>query len=836
MISLAISLVVWGIMSWPLPTRLFEGIPSSSHNVEKGAVRTMIPGDHLQLLYHFWLAGDMAFGPTPVFYNLYEFNTGDDAARYRPKSYYVPFSLVYALLARLAGRAFGWNATGFLALWLTYLATWRLVRRYTRSEAAAAAFSLVSILLPIRWISLLGGSPAGYAMMWMPVALLGLDLAVRDDRIAGGLLAGIGVVGACWSDAQVFFYAVLAMPFWCAVALAARGDFGWARLRSWGRVAVAVLPAAILAALALVYRTTGARQVDTSLAGTGRSLREVALFSPHPSGLVAWHHAGVSSHIFVGGGLLVLLAVGCAAALMQWRSARNRSPIILLLLCAATLGIILLALGTRGPFDAALLRAARKLIPPYVAVRQPAKIFCLLPTFLSVAGAVTASLVLGAFKGRRWPAPALALLLAGAAFEMRSQVRATVCLLESRQGAYAAVAADSTAGGAVPRALVVPLWPGDSAWSSLDQYYASLYRIRLINGYSPIVPSDYVDEVFHRFDSANKGYLSDAQLDDLLRRGIRHVLLHEDAFPEKVSPLSVGFTLKQFTRNPRLELLAQDGPVWAFRILPSPVERAEHHPDWPSFSAARLWEAERSGPDDAGILDDPAASGGRFVRLDAKAPSVQTGSTRMQGVPGLRFLVRLRGHGAMKATVLFDDREVSSLHVGARSSRWFWADIPCEKLPGYGAISLRLDRLGGSLDADLAVLSDQPPKTLDVGKSWRWPAPCFFHAGYTDAKRGVVVLRTAREPDDAVFYGPRVPLGAGTYQAELRFSSPAAPGTLLGTCRMARPDPASGMPVVAGEPAVLPFEHPEDLPVRLDFVFARNGDIEISEVVFKRVK
>ncbi len=65
-ISLVVSFFVWLVVSWPLPRYVTTGIPSSSQNIETPAVRTMIAGDQLQLLYHFWLFADMVRGAFPL--------------------------------------------------------------------------------------------------------------------------------------------------------------------------------------------------------------------------------------------------------------------------------------------------------------------------------------------------------------------------------------------------------------------------------------------------------------------------------------------------------------------------------------------------------------------------------------------------------------------------------------------------------------------------------------------------------------------------------------------------------------------------------------------------
>jgi hypothetical protein len=70
-LSILIAVAVWSCFSWPLPRHVTTGIPSAARNVEKDNHRDMIAGDHLQLLYHFWLLSDMIRGRTPWFHNLY---------------------------------------------------------------------------------------------------------------------------------------------------------------------------------------------------------------------------------------------------------------------------------------------------------------------------------------------------------------------------------------------------------------------------------------------------------------------------------------------------------------------------------------------------------------------------------------------------------------------------------------------------------------------------------------------------------------------------------------------------------------------------------------------
>ena len=145
------------VFSWPLARYATRGIVYTAFEQHPGEPLSMVPGDHLQFLYHLWLAQDTFEGHTPLFHNLYEFNTGDDSERRDVTPYYLPFSAFFAVGSRLAGQAFGWNFAGLVSLWLTGLFAWALARRYSESETAAGLLALVPMAFRHRgrsiWIS-----------------------------------------------------------------------------------------------------------------------------------------------------------------------------------------------------------------------------------------------------------------------------------------------------------------------------------------------------------------------------------------------------------------------------------------------------------------------------------------------------------------------------------------------------------------------------------------------------------------------------------------------------------------------------------------------------------
>jgi hypothetical protein len=68
-----------------------------------------------------------------------------------------------------------------------------------------------------------------------------------------------------------------------------------------------------------------------------------------------------------------------------------------------------------------------------------------------------------------------------------------------------------------------------------------------------------------------EGDFTDDQFAALRKTGVTSVILHEDAFPAKVSLFPFGPTLRRHLANPRLRLLAHAGGAWAFAVCDNPV-------------------------------------------------------------------------------------------------------------------------------------------------------------------------------------------------------------------------------------------------------------------------
>lgn len=741
-------ILIWLLATWPLALNFTTAIPYADR-LPKNQVRLveLVPGDHLQLYYHFWLTRDMLMGKTPLFNNVYEFNMGEDAPSPVFAPSYIPFSLIYAATSPWLGEATGWNLAGLASVLLGLFGVFALTRRYAPTEIAAAA-ALIATAFPYRWITLLAGSPTGYGIGLVPWLFVGLDRAIRDRRPSGGVIAGLTLLAAYCTDLHTFYFTALATPVWCAAVWLSEPEpwrIDWRRYRA---TAVALLPVVVLAALAIFLSRVSSQSIDKSVMAGGRTLEEIKLYSPIMSGLYRWRLLGPTNHIFMGASLLALIAVGggvFTGQLIFSRGQKTPSPpetrLFLLSVIAVTIaGSILISFGTYGPFNALPLRAARKLLPKFAMIRQTAKIFALMPTLLGLLLSLLFAPIRSWFGNKRkvvgW---ALVLLALAAIMEPLLWLRAGLCDLPATAPAYEAVATHAVGvGNATPRAVAIPLWPGDSHYSSVYEFGIAKSRLRLLNGYAPTVPDDYIAKASDPLFSLNQGVASPEQTKLLKKMGVDYIIFHEQPYPRQVSLFSSGIALRNLFANRLLAPLSDDGDAYSFVILDHPRSNTGSLDLWgePRYFPSFHWCYREKG----NVNSTP---GTYNLLVQSKYPVM----------PHQRYLMRLSGRGKLQS---------DHGYVLERKEDDVWQTAPMS--PPYGD---KWKVLEGDIRIEEALIVAGEDIASNPDGYWKWPAADCFHQGVTDTATGYVLIDLKRVPRCCALFAPNLPFPKGKYRASL---------------------------------------------------------------------
>src|SRR5262249_50760284 len=139
---------------------------------------------------------------------------------------------------------------------------------------------------------------------------------------------------------------------------------------------------------------------------------------------------------------------------------------------------VLFSLGPRFTI-VPLYELSFHLVPYWQLIRQPAKFQVVAALALGVLAAVGADRLGAAWGGRRAAAALCGALALGIAAEYHPW--RPVGLSGLPQGGLVF----DTIRDLGPRALYVPLWPGDSSYSALYLHTTTLTRVPMVNGYSP---------------------------------------------------------------------------------------------------------------------------------------------------------------------------------------------------------------------------------------------------------------------------------------------------------------------------------------------------------------
>jgi hypothetical protein len=415
------------------------------------------------------------------------------------------------------------------------------------------------------------------------------------------------------------------------------------RWRRWWSARLPVIPVALVAAgglaaagfLLLLQRLLLGRSVS----GAGRTLSEVLLFSPTPADLLTRVNAASGRTVYPGVVALVLAVVG-VVTLARRRPAGMRR---MLWVFAPLLAVgVIVSLGPRlGAFP--LFEVAFRLVPSWNFIRQPAKAQVLAALALAVLAGVGADAL--ARRGGRILRGAMALGLGLlVAVEYHPWRAAGLSGLPGGGPEF------ETIRGEGPRALWIPFWPGDSAYSGLYLYAITLTRIPMLNGYSAWLDRSYLTDIYRPLESVNLGVVGEPEAEVLRRHGVRQLILDQDAFPLKVSAFGPALALAYLRASPYLDPVETPPGGWALRVFRVRETPRAVPPAPPLTSPLGIhWEAESLGRDTGRIAEDLDASNGRVTLAQAPADRsgfVMFGPYRLLPPGDYRARFRLKGVGS----------------------------------------------------------------------------------------------------------------------------------------------------------------------------------------------
>jgi hypothetical protein len=560
-------------------------------------------GDHLQLVYRFWLVGHrLARGEAP-WVDPYSFQPVVE-----PQTVLGgwPFGFAFWPLEAAFGPVVAWNALLLALTMAAGLLTYGWLRSLDVGALGAAAGGLAFAIAPYR-LSRSGVHLLGWAAVLLPLALLAIERSraapTRRRAHGWGALAAAALVSVPLSGQ--LHLALGVVPFALAYAAVRFHPVASAWTGAGALAAVGV-------GLAVRYTV-----IEGSAEEGGRSLAEVGEFSAEWIDLVSrWRLGGLEDFVYLGWLTPVLAAVGLA---LLWR--RGRRGLALLLGVAAVVPA-LLALGTNLPLYAPLWHA----LPPLRFPRVPGRLLPVADLALAALAAVAVAQAALVLAGRRGRAAGTALLSLVALDLLVLPLEPSVVDTENR--AYRVLRTAPPG-----RLLELPLVePGIHFGSVYDWYALQAPRERL-SGYSTLAPRPALDFFFTR-NRLSCGIWLPGDDDLLDQLGVAYVAFHPGVYAQARVP-GAWFAWHGLLEH-GFAPLASDGPVTLFGRGPAALER----PPVPEPSRARPLPCEGWR---GGVMEERQGPlwvyGGGTASLAVSTPGALTGRLWVDGEVAETFTI-----------------------------------------------------------------------------------------------------------------------------------------------------------------------------------------------------
>jgi len=454
-------------------------------------------GDHLQTLYRFWLVGHQLSDGAAPWLDPYSFQP---LAEEQTVLGGWPFGLVYWPLGALFGPVVAWNLLLLGTIVAAGLVTFLWLRALDLGPWAAAIGGLAFAVAPYRLDQSASGHLLGWAALFIPLALLGIERArvAAAPRRAHGWGALTAVALASIALSGQLHLALGAVPFVLAYALVRRRRIPLLWTAAGSLVAAVV---------GLVVRYT---LISGSAEDQGRSLADVRRFQAEWADLFnRWHRPGSEEFVYFGWLTPVLAVVGLV---VLWRGRRWLAVVLGL----GALLPILLALGTNLPTYSPLWHA----LPPLRFPRVPER-------FMPIADLALAALLAFAAAelirraGRRGAAVAAGLLVLVALDLGAQPVSATAA--DPENAALAALAPG--------RILNLPLFDPGIHYGSIYDYYELQAPRERPQGYNTLAPRSAYSFAF-TYNRIGCGVWQPGDEATLERLGVENVLLQTGVYQQ----------------------------------------------------------------------------------------------------------------------------------------------------------------------------------------------------------------------------------------------------------------------------------------------------------------
>jgi hypothetical protein len=375
-----------------------------------------------------------------------------------------------------------------------------------------------------------------------------------------------------------------------------------------------ILPLSLIILLTIGWSFYLRSFFQESIAGEGRPLHQVMRYSPQVNDFFDRHNRDVAKNIYLGVVPLLLTGVGLFFGKKEWRRERVFFGGVFFVSLILSFGP---NLEPYIPFYTILYNH----LPFFNYPRVAGRIITITVVSMAIlAGYGVKGLIERGqdarykrhdarpaipISGIRNPASWIILIFIGILLDFIPFSSRGISIVARENPIYEEV----KKGLGDKKVLEIPIWPGDSAWSSVYQYYVTLYRYQMINGYSPAVTKKYVDQIFKPLSLLNFGELREKEYKLLRELEVKYIVMHEEEFPRKVSPFPFSVSLENMKKSPFVKFIKEERPLYLFELKGEEEIDYSKTPSFiPNTPIGGVYEAEVSPRSIGRLVQDIEAS------------------------------------------------------------------------------------------------------------------------------------------------------------------------------------------------------------------------------------
>ncbi len=583
------------VFTFPLCEYATKGFSYTFNPTEGNEVVPFQRGDTVQQYYHFWMAWDyVTGGPGPFFQDPYEFEMDDESEPIFTTRRLL-ISLVFLLMAPF-GTVFAFNALLLLTLILNCFFAFLLAKHYTGKYLPSIVAGLIFGLCPFAVAQSVGGHTNGYLLFCIPFAVLMFEKGFQTNKSIYYLLTSL--VFGCFAliEYHLFYYAALFFPPFFLFRFASKRP-GW---RPFFKATICMAIAAGLGGALMLF--VKSFEIDGSIRSVSRGFSEVMLYTPSIFQFFHRDFDELEKVVYIG-----YFVVG--AAFLSFFRFGLKQPLFWVYM-GVFFFFFILCLGPRQNVFP-LYRWFHDYLPYFALSRLPARMMVL----VMLGAGMLVGLGLSQFKKKTCIALSLiCFLIVGYEYFPRKAIGITLLPKESPVYSYIGKNIGDK------NILCLPVWPGDSSWSSHYQYQITKHKLHMVNGYYPVVPKNYVEGAFYPLYSTNVGEFNKDQWELLKSFNVKYVVLHEEAYPRKVGQFPPRVVLAHLKNSPYLKFVMHQGQQALFELAETPqrVQTQKIESPTGTLMLARHFEAKEKFLVDAGIQILPPGEYVAKIRMNGK--------------------------------------------------------------------------------------------------------------------------------------------------------------------------------------------------------------------------